>query len=98
MIFLIIFVFEIQNLPYFINTFRMSIQAERSQIIEQINQINDIDLIRAIKNILVFASKKEKANEYVIPDWQKDIVGWRVRERINNYKPKDNVPWKDLIL
>ena len=72
----------------------MSIQAERSQIIEQINQINDIDLIRAIKNILVFASKKEKANEYVIPDWQKDIV----RERINNYKPKDNVPWKDLIL
>jgi len=70
----------------------MNIQAERSHIIEQLNHVSDINVIKAIKNILIFASKKEKVSDFVIPEWHKEIV----RERIKNTKPKDMLKWDDV--
>ena len=38
----------------------MDIQSQKAIIIEQFKEVNDIDLIIAIKNLLDFALKKEK--------------------------------------
>lgn len=38
----------------------MNIQAQKAIIIEQFKQVNDVNLINAIKNMLDFALKKEK--------------------------------------
>lgn len=61
----------------------MDIQAEKINIIKQIQQINDIDLIKAFKGILDYAKQKEKiANNIEIPDSHKEIV----RDRVKKYK------------
>lgn len=51
----------------------MNIQAEKTIIIEQFKQINDINLIHAIKNILDFAKKKEQEN-IAIPEAHQKLV------------------------
>ena len=38
----------------------MNIQTEKAIIIEQFKQVNDINLIKAIKNMLDYALKKEQ--------------------------------------
>lgn len=38
----------------------MNIQAQKAIIIEQFKQVNDVNLINAIKNMLDYALKKEK--------------------------------------
>lgn len=38
----------------------MNIQAQKAIIIEQFKQVNDVNLINAIKNILDYALKKEQ--------------------------------------
>ena len=68
----------------------MNIQAERSLIIEQINQISDIELIKAIKSMLAFAKGKQQS-DYIIPEKHKALV----RERIKNSKTEDLVNWED---
>lgn len=53
----------------------MDIQLQKSIIIEQFKQINDISLINAIKNMLDYALKKEQEN-FDIPDaHQKLVIG-----------------------
>ncbi len=49
----------------------MNVQAEKAIIIEQFKQINDINLIHAIKNMLDYALKKEKLE---IPEAHQKLV------------------------
>ena len=51
----------------------MDIQSQKAIIIERFKEVNDIDLINAIKNLLDFALKKEK-NNYDVPDAHQKLV------------------------
>lgn len=51
----------------------MNIQAQKALIIEQFKQVNDINLINAIKNMLDFAQKKEQEN-LDIPETHQKLV------------------------
>ncbi len=51
----------------------MDIQAQKTIIIEQFKQLNDINLINAIKSILDYAIKKEK-DIYDIPEAHQQMV------------------------
>jgi len=68
----------------------MDIQLQKSLLIEQFKQVNDIDIINAIQSILNVAFSK-KTDSIDIPEWQKDIV----RERINNSNDDDYVSWDE---
>jgi len=52
----------------------MNIQAEKAIIIEQFRQINDINLIHAIKNMLDYALKKERESLEVPEAHQKLVM------------------------
>ena len=69
----------------------MNIQAQKSLIIEQFKQIDDVDLIKAIKQLLNYAVKKQNV-DFDIPEEHKKIV----RERIKNTKPEDMLNWDDV--
>ncbi|WP_143254999.1 hypothetical protein [Alkalitalea saponilacus] len=51
----------------------MNIQAEKAIIIEQFKQVNDVDLIHAIKNMLNYALKKENKS-IDIPEAHQKLV------------------------
>jgi len=72
----------------------MNIQAERTQIVEQINHVTDINLLKAIKNLLAFASAKEKVYDVIVSDEQKKMV----RERVKKYEtnPDNVITWNDI--
>jgi hypothetical protein len=61
----------------------MNIQAEKELIIEQFKQVNDINLIRAIKNMLDYALKKEKEN-MEIPEAHQKLVMERFNKTRKN--------------
>ena len=52
----------------------MNIQAEKAIIIEQLRQVNDVNLIHAIKNMLEYALKKEQENLEVHEAHQKLVM------------------------
>ena len=52
----------------------MNIQAEKAIIIEQFKQIEDINLINAIKNMLDYASVKEEKKYLQIPETHQKLV------------------------
>jgi hypothetical protein len=49
----------------------MNIQAQKAVIIEQFKQLNDINLINAIKSILDYAEKKEESFSEIPESHQK---------------------------
>ena len=51
----------------------MNLQAQKAIIIEQFKQVNDVNLINAIKNMLDYALKKEKESPD-IPDAHQKLV------------------------
>lgn len=51
----------------------MNLQAQKAIIIEQFKQVNDVDLINAIKNMLDYAQKKEKQIQE-IPESHQELV------------------------
>lgn len=53
----------------------MNIQAEKSIIIEQFKQVNDVNLINAIKNMLDYALKKERESIEIPEAHQKLVMG-----------------------
>jgi ribosomal protein L7/L12 len=61
----------------------MNIQNEKEIIIEQFRQINDINLIKAIRNLLDYALKKEK-EVYDIPEDHQNLVMERFDKVRNN--------------
>jgi hypothetical protein len=52
----------------------MNIQAEKAKIIEQFKQVNDENLIIAIKNILDYALKKEQESLEIPEAHQKLVI------------------------
>lgn len=52
----------------------MNIQAEKAIIIEQFKQLNDVNLIHAIKNMLDYALKKEQESLEVPEAHQKLVM------------------------
>mgnify|MGYP006292281151 CR=1 FL=1 len=52
----------------------MNIQAEKAIIIERFKQINDVNLIHAIKNMLDYALKKEQESLEVPEAHQKLVM------------------------
>jgi hypothetical protein len=52
----------------------MNIQAQKEIIIEQFKQVNDVNLINAIKNLLDYALKKEKESLEVPEAHQKLVI------------------------
>lgn len=72
----------------------MNVKAQKAIIIEQFKQVNDVNLINAIKNLLDYALKKEQEN-MEIPEEHKNIV----RERIQKYEnsPESYLSWDDIV-
>lgn len=74
----------------------MNIQSQKSILIEQINQINDVNLIEAAKDFLKFLLTKQKIDDCIIPEDHQKLVAKRIKEA----KPEDYIPWdkaKSLI-
>jgi hypothetical protein len=51
----------------------MSIETQKAMIIEQVKQVNDTDLINAIKSMLDYAQKKDR-KLYDIPETHQNLV------------------------
>ena len=74
----------------------MDIQLEKAIIIEQFQQINDADLIKAFKSLLDYSLKKQKEiKAQDVPEWHKDIV----RNRLAHAKahPETLLSWDDVM-
>ena len=70
----------------------MDIQSQKAIIIERFKEVNDIDLINAIKNLLDFALKKEKNNSDV-PDAHQKLVMERFEKVRKN--PERLLDWDE---
>jgi len=70
----------------------MNIQAQKAVIIEQFKQVNDINLINAIKSILDYAEKKEEG-DFEIPEAHQKLVS----ERFNKVRkdPDRLLDWNE---
>ena len=70
----------------------MDVQAEKAIIIEQFRQVNDVNLIHAIKNMLDYALKKEQENLKIPEDHQKVVM-----ERFNKVRkaPERLLDWDE---
>ncbi len=72
----------------------MNIKTERNNIIEQLNHVNDINILKAIKNLLDFTASKEKVFDFIVSEEQKEMVRQRVKEYENN--PGNVLEWNDI--
>ena len=70
----------------------MNVQAQKAIIIEQFKQVNDVNLINAIKNLLDYALKKEKES-IEIPEAHQKLVTERFDKVRKN--PERLVNWDD---
>ena len=70
----------------------MNIQAQKAIIIEQFKQVNDVNLISAIKSLLDYASMKEK-EIYDIPEDHQRLVMERFEEVRRN--PERLLDWDE---
>lgn len=70
----------------------MNIQAEKTIIIEQFRQVNDVNLIHAIKYMLDYALKKEKES-HVIPETHQKLVMERF-DKVRK-KPERLLDWDE---
>ncbi len=52
----------------------MDVQAQKAIIIEQFKQVDDVNLIKAIKNMLDYALKKEKESNDIPEAHQKLVM------------------------
>ncbi len=70
----------------------MNLQTQKDIIIEQFKQVDDVNLINAIKNMLDYALKKEKEN-LEIPEAHQKIVMERF-EKIRKH-PERLLDWDE---
>jgi len=70
----------------------MNVQAEKAIIIEQFKQVNDANLIHAIKSMLDYALKKE-ADVYDIPEEHQKLVMQRFEQVRQN--PERLLDWDE---
>ena len=71
----------------------MDIQAEKAIIIEQFKQVNDINLIHAIKSMLDYAQKRD-ANIYDVPEEHQKLVMERFDQIRQN--PERLLDWDEV--
>jgi hypothetical protein len=71
----------------------MNIQLEKAHIIEQVQQINDADLIKALKSLLEYSVKKQAGP--VVPEWHKAIVKKRLAKAKTD--PASVLSWEDVM-
>ena len=71
----------------------MNIQSQKTIIIEQFKQINDVNLINAIKNMLEYALKKEKEGFIDIPEAHQKLVTKRFKKV--RKKPEILLDWNE---
>jgi hypothetical protein len=71
----------------------MSIQAEKAVIIEQFKQVNDINLIHAIKSLLDYALNKEQESPD-IPEAHQKLVSERFEKVQKN--PDRLLDWDEV--
>lgn len=71
----------------------MDIQAEKAIVIEQFKQVNDINLIHAIKSMLDYAQKRD-ANIYDVPDEHQRLVMERFDQIRQN--PERLLDWDEV--
>ncbi len=72
----------------------MNIRAEKALIIEQFMQVNDVNLIHAIKNLLDYASTKENQN-IDIPEAHQKLVMDRFETVRKN--PERLLDWDEAV-
>jgi len=73
----------------------MDIQTQKAHIIEQFKQIDDINLLKAIKSLLEYASLNKKiSQEMEIPEKHKEIVRSRIKKYANN--PERYLTWDQI--
>jgi hypothetical protein len=70
----------------------MNVQSQKAIIIEQFKQVDDINLINAIKNLLDYASKKEK-ERFDIPEAHQKLVMQRFDKVRKN--PESLLDWDE---
>ena len=70
----------------------MNVKTQKAIIIEQVKQVEDINLINAIKSLLDYASKKEK-EEFDIPEAHQKLVINRFDKVRKN--PKRLLDWAE---
>lgn len=70
----------------------MNLEAEKAMIIEQVKQVNDIDLISAIKSMLDYAQKRDQ-KAYDIPEAHQNLVMERFDETRKN--PDRLLNWEE---
>jgi hypothetical protein len=70
----------------------MNLQAQKAIIIEQVQQVNDSDLIAAIKSMLDSAKKKEQ-KIYDIPEAHQNLVMERFKKTREN--PDRLLDWNE---
>ncbi len=75
------------RLQYIQSMKTQDIQTDKLSLISLITHLQDITLIKKLKEIQV----KTDPAELPIPEWQKNIV----RDRIKNSKPEDLIPWEE---
>jgi|APCry1669190288_1035285.scaffolds.fasta_scaffold21375_3 hypothetical protein len=73
----------------------MDIQLEKALIIEQLKHIDDADLIHALKSLLKYSSKKEEMKDFIVPEWQKELVRQR-RTELKDH-PEGALSWDDIM-
>ena len=73
----------------------MNIETQKAMVIEQLKQVNDIDLITAIKGVLDYAIKKDQ-KVYDIPEEHQNLVMERLEETRKN--PERLLNWEEVKL
>jgi hypothetical protein len=70
----------------------MNVQAQKAVIIEQFKQVDDVNLLNAIKSMLDYALKKDEEN-LVIPEAHQKLV----MERFDNARkdPESLLDWDE---
>ncbi|MFN8299334.1 MAG: hypothetical protein U0T75_09525 [Chitinophagales bacterium] len=72
----------------------MNLKAEKKSIIDQVREIEDPELLSAIKLIATYGLKKQAEQDvYNIPDSHKALV----RKRIKNTKKEDLMNWNKAV-
>lgn len=74
----------------------MNIQLQKSNLIKQIELINDVDLLKTVKSIIDYGLKNSatiEQEDLVVPEWHKEIV----LERRKNAKREDYIDWNTMM-
>ena len=73
----------------------MNIQLQKSNLIKQIELIDDVDLLKTVKSIIDYGLKNSATIEQdlVVPEWHKEIV----LERRKNAKREDYIDWNTMM-